>query len=512
MNAKGMQPETAPEAAAEPARSFGPDEALVLAAVVIGVVLRLWLAVRSEVWLDEANSVLISLGPVGDLAATLGQDSSPPLYYLVLKAWAAIGPFDPLWLRAPSIVFGSAAIPALWLVGRAMDRPRTGALAAWLLAVHPLHAYYSEEIRMYAMLVLLGLAFYYAVFHVMRRSGALLPASLAGIAVAYTHYYGLVFVGAALLVALIAIPDRRTRTLLCGSAIALAFLPWLPVFLAQLENPHHVSWIATYWEQYPKGFGVVRTAQAFTPGGLKYTLVPMQGIGFQPLVAVVALLPFAWLALRPAGRKGFAPLALPAAVIGVTLLLLVVRSYTGDPIYLAGRSDIVLLPLFILIFAMAASRMNPAFQATFLIAWTALAGAELERSAEILRKPGNERMAQAVSSAECRTVVATGLSYAPVLFYQMLEGDGARVVPYPIDVGEHPGNFDVTGYSPRDLQVDANLLVREFPPEPGLCDLAWEAGFPGPLAEAYLVTGARARSMGVFSPSLVTTGYVLMSF
>jgi uncharacterized membrane protein len=84
-------------------------------------------------------------------------------------------PLDPIWLRVPSILFGSAAIPALPLVGRAMDRPRTGAIAAWLLALHPLHTYYSEEIRMYAMLVLLGLAFYYAVFHLLRQGGGDVP-------------------------------------------------------------------------------------------------------------------------------------------------------------------------------------------------------------------------------------------------------------------------------------------------------------------------------------------------
>lgn len=365
---------------------------------------------------------------------------------------------------------------------------------------------------MYAMLVLLGLAFHYAVFHRIREGRGIMPAILAGTALAYTHYYGLVYAGAALLVALVGMPERRRRTVLCGSAIALAFLPWLPVFLTQLENPHHVSWIAYYWDQYPKGLGVLRTLQAFMPGGLKYTLVPMQGIGFQPLVAVVAILPFLALGVQPNQRRIFTSMKVPAATIAVTLLLLVIRSYTGDPIYLAGRSDIVLLPLFILIIATAVSRLGRWPQTLFLVAWTALAGAELALSSEILRKPGNVRMTEAVTASGCRTVVATGLSYAPVLFYQMLEDDGARVLPYPIDVGEHPGNFDLSSYSAAELERDARVLVEQILPTEGTCILAWASDFPGPLAEAYLAVSGSARSVGVFRSSLVTTDYRLLAF
>ena len=211
--------------------------------------------------------MLIALAPLRDLAATLGPDSSPPLYYLVLKVWAYLVPFDPFWLRVPSLVFGCATIPLIWMVGRTMDRGRTGVIAAWLLALSPLHAYYSEEIRMYAMLALLGLAFYFALFHLLKTTGRILPALLLGAALAYTHYYGLVFAGAGTLVALAVLREQRPRVLLCGLGIGAAFLPWLPVFLTQLDNPHHVNWIVDFWASYPRGFGVIRTVQAFMPGG-----------------------------------------------------------------------------------------------------------------------------------------------------------------------------------------------------------------------------------------------------
>lgn len=495
-----------------PGRRSRLDVALVIGALLVGASLRVWLALRTEVWLDEANSVLIALGALSDLPTTMAQDSSPPLYYLLLKGWATLAGIGPTALRVPSIVFGCAAVLAIWLVGRVMDRPRTGVVAAWLIALSPLHAYYSEEIRMYAMLVLLGLGFYYTVFEVLRRTEKVWPMVLSGVAVAYTHYYGLIFVGAVLLVAFVSMGERRRRIVLAGAAVALAFLPWLPVFLAQLANPHHISWIAEYWEQYPRGMAVVRSIQAFTPGGLKYTLVPLRGIAWQPVIAVLLLAPVVAVALSPGWRRHLRPLFVPALVITVMLAALTARSYTGAPIYLAGRSDIVLLPLFLLVLAGALARSGPTLQVTFVVAWTVLAGFEIVGSADILRKAGNVEMHAALDRAGCRTIVATGLTYASLVYYEGLEENGARVVPYPIDVGEHPGNFDLDRYTFEELTGDARLLAAQFPPGPGTCVVAWAGSFPGPLGDAYLSTGARARFLGSFRASMITTDYVLVSF
>ena len=488
------------------------DVALVAVATLVALALRTGLALRSQVWLDEANSVLLALTPVAELADALAQDSSPPLYYLLLGAWARLTSLDPLWLRTPSILFGSLTVPAIWLVGRRIDRSRTGVLAAWLIALSPLHAYYSEEIRMYAMLVLLGLGFYFAVFDVMRRTKKVLPAVLLGITTAYTHYYGLIFVGSVLVVAMVAMQERQKRTLLCGGAIGIAFLPWLPVFLAQLENPHHISWIATYWEEYPRGMGVVRTLQAFTPGGLKYTLVPLQGVAWQPVVGALLTLPFLGLAIRPGRRGNFGPLLAPTLVIGVMLSALVVRSYTGAPIYLAGRSDIVLLPLFAIVLAVALARLGTRTQLLFVATWAVLAGLEVTASAEPMRKAGNLEMKAVLDDAGCETIIATGLSYAPLAYYEMLEENGARVLPYPIDMGEHPGNIDLTRYTPQQLAGDAQLLSERFPAGPATCLVAWAAAFPAPLGDPYLATGATARSLGVYRASMVTTDYILVRF
>ncbi len=491
------------------------EHLLVLAAMALGAVARIWLGLRTEVWLDEANSVLIALTPLREFAATLTPDSSPPFYYLLLKGWLLFVPLDPFWLRVPSLLAGCAAIPLTWWVGSKMDRPRTGMVGAWLLALDPLHMHYSQEIRMYAVLALLALVFYFSVFHVVRNRGAMLPGVLSGAALAYTHYYGLVLAGVGILVALLVMPSRRRKLALCGGWIALAFLPWLPVFLKQLVNPHHLAWILTFWEQYPGAAGIFRSLQAFLPGGMTYPFVPLMGLPYQGLVVAFGVFPFLLLAMKFGREKGrlSRPVALPLFVAVGTLLMVAFESYVGSPSYLAGRSDIVVLPLFLLALAAAVARLGPVGSGAFLTLWAALSVTQLWVSKEPLRQEGNVEMAAAVDSAGCTTLIATGYTYAPMVFYEMAEGRQTVVVPFPIDVGEHPGNMDPGDYTPEDLARDAHLLARAYPPGEGLCILSPGDVLSGALADAFLVGGGRVEERGVYFPSTMRgTPYVLTVF
>jgi hypothetical protein len=394
-----------------------------------------------------------------------------------------------------------------------MDRPAAGVAGAWLLAVHPLHTLYSGEIRMYALLAFLSLFFYYALFEVVRRDGSAVPAWLAATGLAYTHYYGLIFAGAGLLTALVVLPDRRRKVFLCGLAVGVAYLPWLPLFFAQLRMSGTVGWMAVFWDRYPGAVGILRSFQAFLPGGFKYEFVPLAGLPAQPGIVLLGLAPFLALVLKPNRLELLKPLGLPLGVALFTLLVVVVRSYLSEPVYLVGRSDIVVLPLFLLALAMALARSKARARTLFLLAWVALSGAELLQSAERLKKPGNEALAAALDTAGCTTVVASGLSFAPVAFYEMTEEEGAVVVPFPIDMASHPGNMDPSRYSLEMLAADAGILVREYPPGPGVCVLGEGRSFAGPLADAYMAYGVEARQVGVFQTSLLAgLTFVLVAF
>ena len=118
-----------------------------------------------SLWFDEGWSWYVSTRSWAGMADILRTvDSHPPLYYALLKAWMALAGQSDFSLRFLSVMAGTAAIPAVYLVGRRLLGRRSMALAATLcLAFSPPHIVYSQEVRMYALAVLLtALSVYWA--------------------------------------------------------------------------------------------------------------------------------------------------------------------------------------------------------------------------------------------------------------------------------------------------------------------------------------------------------------
>jgi hypothetical protein len=139
------------------ARTYG----LALALVLLAFTLRTHQLAQKSLWLDEAFSVWISDQPLPDLLSwTVRIDQHPPLYYLVLRAWAFLGgrfaspTARAFWVRLPSAAFGTLTVAVFYALGRRFaDRP-AGLLAALLLALSPFHVWFGQEARMYALLAL----------------------------------------------------------------------------------------------------------------------------------------------------------------------------------------------------------------------------------------------------------------------------------------------------------------------------------------------------------------------
>ena len=111
------------------------------------------------------------------------------LYYTLLREWMHFGQTE-FVIRSLSALFGIAAIPAVYRLGRRLFDVPTGLIAAALLATHSFHIRYSQEARAYSLqvflLILCDLLFllYFgcpeskeilACVHRARRSRCLLP-------------------------------------------------------------------------------------------------------------------------------------------------------------------------------------------------------------------------------------------------------------------------------------------------------------------------------------------------
>jgi 4-amino-4-deoxy-L-arabinose transferase-like glycosyltransferase len=126
--------------------------------LALATLLRLLQLDLQPLWWDEGYSVFFATRAFGDMLARTAVDIHPPLYYALMQLWMAAFGKDAVTLRLLSVALGVAALPLLYLIGKKLFDTRVARVAALLLAIAPLHIYYSQELRMYGMVTLLALA------------------------------------------------------------------------------------------------------------------------------------------------------------------------------------------------------------------------------------------------------------------------------------------------------------------------------------------------------------------
>ena len=196
---------------------------------------------HSGYWIDEGISVGIASHGLADIPRALGQDGSPPLYYLLLHGWMALVGEGEAATRALSLIFALLAVPVSFWAGTAVFGRRAGALAAVGAAGCPFLTYYAQETRMYALVVLLSLlasaSFVLAFVHARRAHVVLLGVWLT--LLLYTHNWAL-FLAAGMGVAWIAqLRAGRVRArdgLLLAAAVLALYAPWVPTLVSQAAH------------------------------------------------------------------------------------------------------------------------------------------------------------------------------------------------------------------------------------------------------------------------------------
>jgi uncharacterized membrane protein len=207
----------------------------VLLGITLGA-LALRLAVPRGIWLDEAISIHQAHLSFHDLFENLQYgDRHPPLHHVVL--WLTVKAFGDgeTAVRLPSILAGTLAIPALYLLGRELYDRRTGLVAAAFGAASPLLIWYSQEARMYAFVELFGLLALWTQLRVIRNPsmGNWAAYILATAALLWSHYFGLLLIGVQQVI-WIGILIHRRRTGEPNRAMALGFAYSLAVLAIQL--------------------------------------------------------------------------------------------------------------------------------------------------------------------------------------------------------------------------------------------------------------------------------------
>lgn len=227
--------------------------------VGMGIFVRFWHLDLNGFWEDELIS-LAATGPGRSIRQivfeTLAYDVHPPLYFVVLSWWrAALGDGETT-VRALSAILSSASVGIAFVVGRKLLPPAVLRYFLVLLACSYGSIIYAQEARPYALLLLLSTVLsllFVRIWHELGKADGLSWASAALLGAistltAFTHYFGLLFVGSIYLVlGLCCVGQRRRTNRLLASALGvlLVVAPWI---LYELPRKAHLSG-ELFWPQ-----------------------------------------------------------------------------------------------------------------------------------------------------------------------------------------------------------------------------------------------------------------------
>ena len=351
--------EYAPGAALSAARELVSGNALILI-VAVGAAVRFATLPTQAFWLDEYLTVIHTQSSFGETFDALPTgEVNPPLYFVLVWVWQKVFGSGDIALRSLSALLGTATIPVVYAAARELASRRAGLLAAGLAATNPLLIWYSQDVRAYALLVLLSaFSFLFFVCALQREEPKWLWAwALAsGLALA-THYFAVMLLVGEAIWLLLRSPAPRAKAFLACTGVGAVGLALLPLWLDQHGR---AKWIA----QLSASDRLFAVPQHFVVG----LSVPWRALAvILTCVLAVAVL----YALRRADQRARRGFAIAGGIAAAGLLFAVAAMLTGND-YLITRNVIELwLPFGVAVAvalgAPAAGRLGPAVVVGFCV-------------------------------------------------------------------------------------------------------------------------------------------------
>lgn len=209
--------------------------------MALGLGLRLYQLQRLSLWLDETSTIYFARFTWPHILGLQGwYDDHPPLYFALIKlVTLVVSEVDAG--RVTSAVAGVATLPVLAALVARLVNWRAGLVAALVLAVSPLHVWYSQEARMYTPVVLTVTLSYLALVAFAQHPGRAWAVAY-GVSVVLSLYldYSAIYALAPQAVALVMIAWRWRRRALpiwgTGFGAVCCFLPWVPNILTSIDS------------------------------------------------------------------------------------------------------------------------------------------------------------------------------------------------------------------------------------------------------------------------------------
>ncbi|MBL8728035.1 MAG: glycosyltransferase family 39 protein [Planctomycetes bacterium] len=381
---------SAPPDAREGAWSERAWHGAALAFAAAALLLRLWRIGTQPLWFDEALTAHIAYGPDGlDYV-----HNTPPLYHWLTRLWSGVFGVGAAGLRSFSAVAGAAFVWSTFHTARFVFGNRAAVAAALLVLASPLHLYYSQEARAYALLLCELMLALWLLWRLVARLDVRtwLLLVLASTAALHTHYLAAIPLAIAFAVLGRSAPAAaRWRTArwvaAAGAAAVLLLLPWLLWW--SRHTPFAASdmrWLELLWAGLSGPGAIATSFELFLLGGqaerTPLFLKQFSSLPFPAALRIAALVAMGAVAalglLRRSGPSPQRRAALACATLCLGPLLVLWLVSLVRPVYGPGRYDLIAYPGFVLLLgqAIAAATAAPGRVCRWL-AWSAVAALAL---------------------------------------------------------------------------------------------------------------------------------------
>ncbi len=282
--------------------------------LLIASILRLPTLGMENLWYDETFTAYLARLDLQHAWVAIQGDVHPPLWYWI--SWALVQAFgsSEFVLRLPAALLGIATVILVWRIALLLHfEPRTAFVAGLLACFLPSLLYYSQEARMYSLLVC---SLHLAIWAALDRRWIIL--TLACIILVYSHNMGLFYFLALASVTLLTIPYHDRQWGKAWLAFGLAGSAWALLLPLLLEQTGQVG--ASYWLPPLTVGGLIWPVFAMTIGTRLADIFQMPCYLIMLIMIVVGLINSRRWLISPAGRTVAAvAFGAPALMILVSL-------------------------------------------------------------------------------------------------------------------------------------------------------------------------------------------------
>ena len=220
--------------------------------LLLGAFLRIYGLGDESFWLDESYTAEYTKYTIPQIIKGIYVNSTllpqyfgkgagaMPFYYILANTWTKLFGLSELKLRLISALFGILSIYLIFLVGKYLFNYPIGLISAFIFAINHQQISFSQEARMYSMLVALTLYSTFLLLNSLKTNKNIYWITFAIISVMllYTHplsFFILFFQGLFILIYWQNHKIFLKKMIYSGIAIFLSYLPWIPALFYQLS-------------------------------------------------------------------------------------------------------------------------------------------------------------------------------------------------------------------------------------------------------------------------------------